>query len=204
MCVFKWGLTMFRKVSSVLLAVAVISGGLASVPASAATKISNGVPCSKLNQTKTVSGYKYKCAKNPLVKNAKLTWLSSECITAASQWTAAVRAQAQFATGSAAAAENKAKYDAAKAVLDQTTATLESSKKALIDMQTKMNTTTDATERNTLAGKVSALALAVTQLSSANSKLAAKVQSIANAPADLKAAASDAKSSAQLLCTKGF
>ena len=102
------GFSMFRKVSTVLLAAAVISGGLATVPASAATKISNGVSCSKLNQNKTVSGYKYKCVKNPLVKNAKLTWLSSECITAASQWTAAVKAQAQFATGSAAAAENKA------------------------------------------------------------------------------------------------
>ena len=194
---------MFRKVSLVLLAATVIAGGVTATPASAA-KISNGVACSKANATTKVSGYTYRCVKNALVKNSKLTWLSSECITATKQWSDAVKAQAQFAEGTPAAAENKAKYDAAKAVLDQTTAALASARQSLIDMQTKMNTTSDANERNTLAASVQKLAAAVINLSSANSKLAAKVQSIAEAPAQLKSAAADAKSSAQLLCSKGF
>ncbi len=73
---------MFRKVSVSLVAAVLMASGISSVPASAATKISNGVACKKVNATTTVSGYKYKCAKNPLVKNSKLTWLSAECLAA--------------------------------------------------------------------------------------------------------------------------
>ena len=83
---------MFRKVSFTLLSAVLIAGGISAVPASAAAKISNGVACSKVNATTTVSGYKYKCAKNPLVKNSKLTWLSAECLTAVGQFQAAIKA----------------------------------------------------------------------------------------------------------------
>jgi hypothetical protein len=76
---------MFRKVSVALLASLVVLTGVTAPAASAAKKISNGVACPKAKSVKTVNGYKYRCAKNPLVKNAKLTWLSFECLTATKQ-----------------------------------------------------------------------------------------------------------------------
>ena len=81
---------MSRKLAATLLSTVVIAGGLFAAPASAA-KISNGTACSKLNATTSVSGYKYKCAKNSMVKNSKLTWLSVECVTAITQFQAALK-----------------------------------------------------------------------------------------------------------------
>ena len=71
---------MFRKVSITLLSAVIVASGISAVPASAAAKISNGTACKKVNATTTVAGYKYKCAKNPLVKNSKLTWRTTDCI----------------------------------------------------------------------------------------------------------------------------
>jgi hypothetical protein len=72
---------MFRKVSLSLLAAVLVAGALTAAPASAAAKVSNGVACSKVGAKTTSGGSKYVCAKNQLVKNSKLTWLSQECIT---------------------------------------------------------------------------------------------------------------------------
>ena len=72
---------MFRKVSLSLLAAVLVAGAVTAVPASAAAKVSNGVACAKAGAKTTVSGSKYVCAKNALVKNSKLTWLSTDCIT---------------------------------------------------------------------------------------------------------------------------
>ena len=77
-----------RKLVSISVALFVVAGVMTAVPASAAT-ISNGVKCTKLNQTKTVNGRKYKCAKNPMIANAKLTWLSNDCLIAANNFVTA-------------------------------------------------------------------------------------------------------------------
>jgi hypothetical protein len=77
---------MFRKVLVVVGAVALVAATTTAVPASAATKISNGASCKKAGATTKVNGSTYKCAKNPLVKNAKLTWLSSDCLNTASTY----------------------------------------------------------------------------------------------------------------------
>ena len=69
-----------RKLASLTLALVVAGGVMIATPATAAPKISNGVACKKLNQTTTVSGSNYKCAKNPLTTSSKLTWLSKECL----------------------------------------------------------------------------------------------------------------------------
>ena len=61
---------MFRKVTLSLFAAVLVAGTVTAVPASAATKVSNGVACSKANATTKVSGYSYRCAKNILVKNS--------------------------------------------------------------------------------------------------------------------------------------
>jgi chromosome segregation ATPase len=63
---------------------------MTAVPASAATKVSNGVACKKAGQTTKVSGSTYRCAKNPLVKNSKLTWLSLDCLNTANTYNKSV------------------------------------------------------------------------------------------------------------------
>ena len=74
---------LMRKLASLTLALVVAGGVMIAAPASAAAKVSNGVACTKLNATTTVSGSKYKCAKNPLTASSKLTWLSLDCLNSA-------------------------------------------------------------------------------------------------------------------------
>ena len=62
---------LMRKLASLTLALVVAGGVMIATPASAAAKISNGAACTKLNATTTVSGSKYKCAKNPLTTYAQ-------------------------------------------------------------------------------------------------------------------------------------
>lgn len=71
---------MFRKVALTSLAAVMVAGSLIAIPASAATKVSNGVACKKAGATTKSGGTTYRCAKNPLVKKAKLTWLSKDCV----------------------------------------------------------------------------------------------------------------------------
>ena len=77
---------MFRKISVATGAALLALASFTAVPASAATKVSNGVACSKSGASTKVSGTTYKCAKNALVKNSKLTWLSVDCINTASAY----------------------------------------------------------------------------------------------------------------------
>ena len=78
---------MFRKIASSSFAALLIAGVVTAVPASAAAKISKGVPCSNSGATSKTSNCTYKCAKNPTVKNSKLTWLSTDCLTTANSYT---------------------------------------------------------------------------------------------------------------------
>ena len=77
---------MFRKVALTSLAAVMVAGSLIAIPANAATKISNGVACNKSGATTKSGGTTYRCAKNPLVKNAKLTWLSKDCLDLAASY----------------------------------------------------------------------------------------------------------------------
>lgn len=70
---------MFRKVITASVLGIFLAGTLAATTASAAT-ISNGAKCPTPNKTTKVSGYVYKCTKNPAVKNAKYTWVSKDCL----------------------------------------------------------------------------------------------------------------------------
>ena len=81
---------MFRKAIVVAGAAALVLASITAVPASAATKVSNGVACKKAGQTTKVSGSSYRCAKNPLVKNSKLTWLSLDCLNTANTYNKSV------------------------------------------------------------------------------------------------------------------
>jgi hypothetical protein len=100
---------MFRKAIVVAGATALLLASITAVPAGAATKVSNGVACKKAGQTTKVSGSSYRCAKNPLVKNSKLTWLSLDCINTANTYN---RAVANLPKIKAATDETVAKLDA--------------------------------------------------------------------------------------------
>ena len=202
---------MFRKVSLSLVAAVLIAGGISAVPASAAAKISNGVACTKVNATTTVSGYKYKCAKNALVKNSKLTWLSAECLTAVTQYQAAVKAQADLANVSDQTAALDTEYATASAALASTSAALDKARAQVTQFQATMNASTVAADKQKLAGAISKLANAVLVLSGSKTKLATQVKDLeakkallVSAPGQLKTNADDAKASAALLCAKGF
>ena len=100
---------MLRKAIVVAGATALVLASITAVPASAATKVSNGVACKKSGQTTKVSGSSYRCAKNPLVKNSKLTWLSLDCLNTANTYRKAV---ANLPKIKAATDETVAKLDA--------------------------------------------------------------------------------------------
>ena len=202
---------MFHKVSVALLSSIVVLTGVTAPTASAATKISNGVACSKANSTKTVSGYKYRCVKNPLVKNAKLTWLSFECLTATRQWQAATKAQQDLVNVADQTAALDTEYVAATTALASTTAALEKARAQVTQFQAQMNAATNAADKQKFATAVSKLANAVLVLSGSRTKLAAQVKDLESkkallqsAPEQLKANATDARASASLLCAKGF
>ena len=79
---------MFRKATTASIALIVATGFLtaAPAPASAAVKISNGVACTKAGVTSKTSAGTYKCAKKPIGKKSKLTWLSVGCLKTADSY----------------------------------------------------------------------------------------------------------------------
>ena len=191
---------MFRKVSVALLASLVVLTGVTAPAASAAKKISNGVACPKAKSVKTVNGYKYRCAKNPLVKNAKLTWLSFECLTATKQWQTATKAQRDLVNVADQTAALDAEYAAATTSLASTTTALETARAQVAQFQAQMNAATNAADKQKFATAVSKLANAVLVLSGSRSKLAAQVKDLESkkallqsAPEQLKANATDAR-----------
>jgi CTP synthase (UTP-ammonia lyase) len=202
---------MLRKVSVTVLSSFLILAGVSAPVAGAATKISNGVACSKANSVTTVSGYKYRCAKNPLVKNSKLTWLSFECLSAVTQFQAATKAQKDLANTAEQTAALDAEYAAATAALVSTTEALDKARAQVTQFQATMNASTNAAEKQKLATAVSKLANAVLVLSGSRSKLSAQVKDLEAkkallqaAPEQLKSNATDARASATLLCAKGL
>jgi len=70
---------MFRKVLAATTAALLVSLTLSVAPASAAVK--NGTPCSKAGATTKSGGSTFKCIKYALVKNSKLTWRTTDCIS---------------------------------------------------------------------------------------------------------------------------
>jgi hypothetical protein len=203
---------MFRKIASLSVALIVAGGVMVAVPAEAAAKISNGVACTKSGSTTKTSGGTYKCAKNPLVTNSKLTWLSLDCVTAAtdavkaekSAITTAANFKAQLpvielgiTTETANKAEIQVKLDAATLRLTGAQAKLAAAKtdadKRLLT--TAVSSWTSATRA--YASKIRNIDLTIKKLEAA--KLAGT-----NKPAELASNVTNARDSAKLICTKGF
>jgi hypothetical protein len=202
---------MFRKVLAATTAALLVFPALSVAPASAATKISNGVPCTKAGTTKKVSGFTYRCAKNTLVKNSKLTWLSVECLDSIKQFQSAVKAQAQLNGSSDQIKLLTSQYESISAILAATTTALDNAKAAITKTQATMNATTDPTLKGKLAVDVRELADAIIKLTNSRLKLNNQVRDLdkerkllTTAPEQLKNAASDARGNANLLCTKGL
>jgi hypothetical protein len=77
--------SMFRKTSVALAALLVATTAAISPAAHAATKISNGVACTKKNATTKVGTDRYTCTTNPTATGAaakKLVWVWSGCLDA--------------------------------------------------------------------------------------------------------------------------
>jgi len=201
---------MARKLGIAVLSAALISGVINVSPAAAA-KISNGTACSKANATTTVSGFKYRCAKNTMVKNSKLTWLSFECLTAITQYNAAVRARSTVSNSAEQVAELNVEYEKAVTALASVTTAYDNARAQVTKSQAAMNAATVASEKQALAAALSKLANAVLVLSGSKSKLSAQVKDleakrelISSAPQTFKESVAEAKGSAGLLCKKGF
>ena len=207
---------MFRKVLVVLGTAALVAASITAVPASAATKVSNGVSCSKSGATTKVSGSTYKCAKNPLVKNSKLTWLSLDCINTVGTYTKAkanlpkiqtatdatvakldadiLKQTAQDEKAAKLIPEYRAKvesYTAMVAVLKADTANLVKNKKAIDNFNSAIRNYDAAIKAYTTVGKQSerskkARAQAISQLENSKTDVATSL------------------SMAKLICTKGF
>ena len=200
---------MARKLGIAVLSAALISGVINVSPAAA--KISNGTACSKAGAMTTVSGFKYKCAKNSMVKNSKLTWLSTECLTAITQYNAAVKARATVSNSSEQVAELNVEYEKAVTALASVTTAYDQARAQVTKSQAAMNAATVASEKQALATALSKLANAVLVLSGSKSKLSAQVKDleakrelISSAPETFKESVAEAKGSASLLCKKGF
>jgi chromosome segregation ATPase len=200
---------MVRKLAIAVLSTALISGGLGIAPAAAA-KISNGVACSKLGATTTVSGYKYQCAKNTLVKNSKLTWLSKDCVTALKQYSTALKARSTTANTANQLEVLEVRYEKAVADLATATTALDNARAQLTKFRAEMNSTTSTADKSSLTTAVSKLAASVLALSGAKTKLSTQVADleeqrdlIASAPEVIQENISESKTFAQILCKKG-
>ena len=110
---------MFRKVLAASTAALLVSVTLSVAPASAAVK--NGTPCSKAGATTKSGGTTFKCVKYALVKNSKLSWRTSDCITTVNTYLKA----------NSAVTAAKAQTTLTVAALDEAIASLQESVTAL-------------------------------------------------------------------------
>ena len=105
---------MFRKVLAASTAALLVSLTLSVAPASAAVK--NGTPCSKAGATTKSGGSTFKCIKYALVKNSKLTWRTTDCISTVNSY---VKTNSSVAAAKSETAKTVATLDEAIASLQE-------------------------------------------------------------------------------------
>ena len=110
---------MFRKVLAASAAALLVSLTISVAPASAAVK--NGTPCSKAGATTKFGGSTFKCTKYALVKNSKLTWRTTDCITTVNAY---LKTNLSVATAKAETANTLAALDVAIANLQESVTAL--------------------------------------------------------------------------------
>ena len=105
---------MFRKVLAASTAALLVSLTLNVAPANAAVK--NGTPCSKAGATTKSGGSTFKCIKYALVKNSKLTWRTTDCISTVNSY---VKTNSSVAAAKSETAKTVATLDEAIASLQE-------------------------------------------------------------------------------------
>ena len=200
-----------RKLAALSVALIAVAGILTAAPARAAT-ISNGVACKKLNQSTSVDGRKYKCAKNPLSTSTKLTWLSNDCLLSANSYVKAKKVSAAIT----------AKYAAQIPVIDLGIANetankaeiqlkLDESNLRLTAAKTKLAAAVAEADKKVLTTAVGSWTSAVRAYTSKMNSIIANIRTLETAkttalrnPIDLASSITDSKSTAVLICTKGL
>jgi len=74
---------MIRR-NGLVIAMTVLLIGAVISPAQAANK--SGATCKTANAKATIDGKKYTCTKNPIVVNAKNTWVVADCLTSSAAY----------------------------------------------------------------------------------------------------------------------
>jgi len=105
---------MFRKVLAASTAALLVSLTLSVAPANVAVK--NGTPCSKAGATTKSGGSTFKCVKYALVKNSKLTWRTTDCISTVNSY---LKTNSSVAAAKAETAKTIAALDLAIASLQE-------------------------------------------------------------------------------------
>jgi hypothetical protein len=204
---------MLRKIASLSVALIVAGGVMVAVPAQAATKVSNGVACTKSGSTTKVSGVTYKCAKNPLVtSSSKLTWLTVDCLTTAN---AAVKAQKVAAATSAQFKEQIPVIDLGitteianraevQVKLDEATLRLAGAETKLAAAKSDADKRVLTTAVNSWKSATRAYASKIRGTDLLIKKLEASKLVAINKPAELALNVNSARENAKLICTKGL
>ena len=213
-----------RRFASISVALFVVAGVMTAVPASAAT-ISNGVKCTKLNQTTTVGGRKYKCTKNPMSTSTAKTWLSTDCLLAANNFVKAkVDTAALVAKYAAQIPELDLTIVSTKALIAETQVKLDKSLLNLTETKDKLakvlllTVPVDVVAAAKLAQAKLDLATAISAWTASSKAYTSQVKQLegsvkfleasklaaTNKPAQLAPAVASTKETAQLICTKGL
>ena len=200
-----------RKLAAVGVTIIIASGVLTASPATAAP-ISNGVTCTKSGASTTVSGRKYKCAKNPLSTSTKLTWLSNDCLLSANGY---VKTKNSAATISA-------NYTAQIPVIDLGIANeitnkaeiqvkLDESNLRLTAAQAKLAAAIGAADKKILTTAIGSWTSAARAYTSKINAITATIRKLeaskavaVSKPVELASSIADSKSTALLICTKGL
>ena len=207
---------MARKVSIIALGLLILASGLSIAPASAVVKVSNGVACVKAGATTKVSGASYVCAKNPIVKNAKLTWLSIDCINTTKTYSKAFASLPLIkSTMTATVAGLDKDLVALQAQQDKSLTLIPGFTQKIADLTAKMNILKADTvlvvryksSIDTYAGAIKSYEAAIKAYGTIPRAIARTTLSKTQAQAQYTNAQTDVKGvleMAKLICTKGY
>jgi parvulin-like peptidyl-prolyl isomerase len=206
---------MFRKVALTAVAAVLVASALSAAPASAAS-ISNGTACSKAGASTKSGGTTYKCAKNLLVNNSKLTWLSADCISLTNAYLSSKKNLPTIkATSDATVAKLKSDLVVQQAAADKATASIADYQAKIVVIQTavaKLKADTANATKNAATIKqyeqaiasynaaIKALGTVSRQLTRTKAALSQSTSAYDNAKVEV----ATGLSMATLICTKGY
>jgi len=203
---------MFRKIASISLALVVAGGVMIAVPAEAATKISNGVACTKSGATSKTSLGIYKCGKNPLSTSKKLVWLSTDCIKSANSAVKSAqdvkvtvaKFQAQIPVIELGIVNESANKVEIQAKLDDATKRLEGAKVKAASAPTDESKKLYDSAVTSWTAAIRAYGSKIKSIESSMKRLEAAKLVAVNKSKDLSISVTSARDTAKLICTTGL